>query len=105
MKITQSHRPGLAKIDPRPRTIYCSQGRVVLATNLDGFISGNALHGLFVGETRMLSRYRHLVEGKPPQTVVVSNVEQHSWLGYYVILPPGLRMDRRYRFGSDAAGF
>ena len=91
MKITQSHRPGLAKIDPRPRTIYCSQGRVVLATDLDGFIGGNARHGLFVGETRMLSRYRHLVQSKPPQMVVVSNVEQHSWLGYYVILPPGLK--------------
>jgi glycogen debranching enzyme len=91
MKITQSHRPGLAKIDPRPRTIYCSQGRAVLATDLDGFIGGNARHGLFVGETRVLSRYRHLVEGKPPQMVVVSNVEQHSWLGYYIVLPPGLK--------------
>jgi len=91
MKITQFHRAGLAKIDPRPRTIYCSQGRVVLATGLDGFIGGNARHGLLVGETRMLSRYRHLVEGKPPQMVVVSNVEQHSWLGYYVVLPPGLK--------------
>jgi glycogen debranching enzyme len=91
MKITQSHRPGLAKIDPRPRTIYCSQGRAVLATDLDGFIGGNARHGLFVGEARVLSRYRHLVEGKPPQMVVVSNVEQHSWLGYYIVLPPGLK--------------
>src|SRR5437763_1376206 len=91
MKITQSHQPSLAKVDPRPRTSYCSQGRVVLATDIDGFIGNNASHGLFVGETRMLSRYCHLVEGKPPQMVVVSNVEQHSWLGYYVVLPPGLK--------------
>jgi glycogen debranching enzyme len=91
MKITQSHRQGLAKIDPCPRTIYCSQGRAVLATDLDGYIGGDPRQGLFVGETRMLSRYRHLVEGKPPQMVVVSNVEQHSWLGYYVTLPPGLK--------------
>jgi glycogen debranching enzyme-like protein len=82
MKITQPHRQGLAKIDPRPRTIYCSQGRAVLATDLDGFITGDAHHGLFVGETRMLSQYRHVVEGKQPQMIVVSNVEQHSWLGY-----------------------
>jgi glycogen debranching enzyme len=91
MKITQSHRQGLAKIEPRPRTNYCSQGRVVLASDLDGFIAGNPRHGLFVGETRMLSRYRHLVKDKAPQMVVVSNVEQHSWLGYYVALPPGFK--------------
>jgi glycogen debranching enzyme len=91
MKNTQPHRQGLAKIDPRSRTIYCSQGRAILATDLDGFITGDAHHGLFVAETRMLSRYRHLVEGKQPQMVVVSNVEQHSWLGYYVALPPGLK--------------
>lgn len=64
---------------------------MVLATDLDGFIDGEPQHGLFVGETRMLSCYRHLVEGKPPKMVVVSNVEQHSWLGYYVSLPPGLK--------------
>ena len=81
----------LAKISPRPRTIYCSQGRAVLATDLDGVIGGFPKHGLFVGETRVLSRYRYLVEGKPPQMVAVSNVEQHSWLGYYIFPPPGLK--------------
>jgi glycogen debranching enzyme len=93
MKSTTSHWQGLAKINPRPSTIYCSQGRVVLATDRDGFIVDDPRHGLFVGETRMLSLYRHLVEGKPPQMVVVSNVEQHSWLGYYVSLPPGLKWE------------
>ncbi len=48
-------------------------------------------HGLFVGETRLLSRYRYLVDGKPPQTVAVSNVEQHSWLGYYISPAPGVQ--------------
>src|ERR1051325_7824559 len=90
MKIAQFHDQSLAKIRPRPRTIYCSQGRAVFATDLDGYITGDSRHGLFVGETRMLSRYRHLVEGKAPQMVVVSNVEQHSCLGYYIFLPPGL---------------
>lgn len=63
----------------------------MLATDREGSVIKNPYHGLFVGETRMLSRYRHLVEGKPPQMVVVSNVEQHSWLGYYISLPPGLK--------------
>src|SRR5690348_7012898 len=81
----------LAKIDPRPRTIYCSQGRAVLATDLDGLIRGAPHHGLFVGETRMLSRYCYLLNDTQPQPIAVSNVEQHSWLGYYISTPPGLQ--------------
>jgi glycogen debranching enzyme len=81
----------LAKISPRPKTIYCSQGRAVLATNLDGWIGDSRRHGLFVGETRLLSRYRYVVDGKVPQTVAVSNVEQHSWLGYYISPAPGAK--------------
>ena len=84
-----NHHRSLAKIAPRPKTIYCSQGRAVLATNLDGLIGDFPKHGLFVGETRLLSRYRYFVDGKMPQTVAVSNVEQHSWLGYYISPAPG----------------
>jgi len=63
----------------------------VLATDLDGLIGDFPRHGLFFGETRLLSRYRYFVEGKAPETVAVSNVEQHSWLGYYISPPPGLK--------------
>ena len=86
----RQHR-SLAKVNPQPRTIYCSQGRAVLATDLDGLIGDFPRHGLFVRETRVLSHYRYFVEGKAPQTVAVSNVEQHSWLGYYICPPPGLK--------------
>jgi glycogen debranching enzyme len=88
--LAEADHRSLARLSPRPRTIYCSQGRAVLATDLDGWIRGYPRHGLFVGETRVLSRYRHLVEGKAPQMVAVSNVEQHSWLGYYIFPPTGL---------------
>jgi glycogen debranching enzyme len=84
----QRHR-SIAKVSPRPRIMYCSQGRAVLATDLEGLIGDFPRHGLFYGETRVLSRYRYFVDGKPLQMVVVSNVEQHSWLGYYVAPPPG----------------
>lgn len=87
----EPHHRSLAKISPRPSTIYCSQGRAVLATDLEGMIDEFPRHGLFVGETRLLSRYCYFVEGKKPQTVAVSNVEQHSWLGYYIFPPPGLK--------------
>jgi glycogen debranching enzyme len=80
----------LAKIRPRPKTVYCSQGRAVLATDLDGMIGDFPKHGLFVGETRLLSGYRYFVDGRVPQTVAVSNVEQHSWLGYYITPAPGV---------------
>jgi glycogen debranching enzyme len=39
----------------------------------------------------MLSRYRYFIEGEPPQAIALSNVEQHSWLGYYASVPPGLK--------------
>jgi hypothetical protein len=45
---------------------------------------------LFVHQTRLLSRYRYLIDGKPPEPVAVSNVEQHSGLAYYITLPSGV---------------
>ena len=89
--IGERHYRSLARIEPRPKTIYCSQGRVVLATDLDGLIGTYPRHGLFAYETRVLSRYRYYVNGCEPQRVVVSNVEQHSWLGYYISPLPGLK--------------
>ncbi len=63
----------------------------MLATDLDGLIGNYPRHGLFAYETRVLSRYRYLLDGHEPHRVVVSNVEQHSWLGYYITSPPGLK--------------
>jgi glycogen debranching enzyme len=79
----------LVRLRPRDETLYVSQSRTVLATGRDGFITDNPDQGLFVHETRLLSRYRYLIDGTPPQPVALSNVEQHSWLGYYIMLPPG----------------
>jgi glycogen debranching enzyme len=84
------HHRSLAKLIPRQKTIYCSQGRAVLATDLDGLIDDFPQHGFFFSETRVLSRLCYFVDSKAPQTVAVSNVEQHSWLGYYIFPPPGL---------------
>jgi len=35
----------------------------------------------------MISRYRWLIDGKEPLPVALSNIEQHSWLGYFIDLP------------------
>jgi len=86
-------RSRLIRLRPRMDTLYVSQSRAVLATDLDGFISNGAEHGLFVHQTRLLCRYRYTINGEPLQPVALSNVEEHSWLGYYITLAPGVETD------------
>jgi glycogen debranching enzyme len=81
--------PSLTRLRPRIHTLYVSQGRTVLAADPDGFISGGMDHGLFVHETRLLSYYHWRVNGEELTPSALANVEQHSWLGYYIIVPPG----------------
>lgn len=88
--MTNYSRTHLVRISPRNDTLYVSQGRTVLATHRDGFIAGGPEQGLFVHQTRLLSRYRYLVDGKSMLPVVLSNYEQHNWLGYYITLAPGV---------------
>ncbi|MGE0129051.1 MAG: glycogen debranching N-terminal domain-containing protein [Blastocatellales bacterium] len=78
----------LVRLRPRNDTVYVSQSRVALATGLDGFISRRKEQGLLVYQTRMLSRYRYLINGEQPEEVGISNVEQQSWIGYYVAISP-----------------
>jgi glycogen debranching enzyme len=85
-------RDHLVRLRPQPDTLYVSEGRTVLATARDGFIAEGEEHGLFVHQTRLLSRYAYLIDGEPPLPIALSNVEQHSWLGYYIALPPGIRV-------------
>lgn len=82
-------RSDLVRLRPRSDALYVSRGFVSLAADLDGFIHDGPEHGLFVHETRMLSRYRWLVNGEPLTPVALSNVDQHTWLGYYILQAPG----------------
>jgi glycogen debranching enzyme len=79
----------LVHLRPRMDTLYTSQNHTVLATDRDGFVRKTPDHGLFVHETRLLSHYQYSINGNLPYPVALSNVEQHSWLGYYIVLPPG----------------
>ena len=85
-----ARRDYLVRLRPRVETIYVSQGRTVLATGRDGFVREGGGQGLFAYQTRLLSRYRYLIDGRPPTPAALSNVEQHSWLGYYITLAPGV---------------
>ncbi|MFN3326378.1 MAG: glycogen debranching N-terminal domain-containing protein [Bryobacteraceae bacterium] len=60
----------------------------MLAAHPDGFLHDGVEHGFF-HETRLLSRYRYLIDGRPLKAVALSNIQQHSWLGYYITFPPG----------------
>jgi glycogen debranching enzyme len=79
----------LIRLQPRPDTLYVAQGRTVLATGRDGAICGEPDHGLFFHETRLISRHRFTVNGEPLSPVALSNVLQHSFLGYFIRVPPG----------------
>lgn len=81
----------LIRLRTRAETLYASQNRTVLATRRDGFINSEPDHGLFVHGTRLLSRYEYELNGQPPFPSGLSNVEQHTWLGYYVAPAPGVR--------------
>jgi glycogen debranching enzyme len=81
----------LVRLRPRDALVYATQGRTVLATARDGFITDVGEEGLWVYQTRMLSRYQWLIDGQPPQMTSNSNVQQHSWLGYYIASPPGIK--------------
>jgi hypothetical protein len=79
---------GLIQLWPRRGTVEVSCGRTVLVSGEDGVITGKrAVEGLYVYETRMLSRYGWLMNGKSPEFSCGSNLEQSSWMGYYVQAP------------------
>lgn len=93
----------LVRLHPREDSFEVSQGRSVLSTNLNGFIPRNTANGLFVHQTRMLSGYRWLLDGVEPLAVALSNVHQHSWLGYYIQLPHSLKPGEKDRGSGEMA--
>lgn len=76
------------KIRPRPGIIQISRGRTAFVFNQDGAVAQDqAVEGLYIYQTRVLSKYAWQVNGKCPEFSCGSNVEQFSWIGYYVQSP------------------
>ena len=75
------------RLRPRSDVHYVSQSHTVLATDRDGFFDRGEERGLYVYQTRLLSTYRWRIAGEVPERVDQSNVEQHSWMGYYMAPP------------------
>jgi hypothetical protein len=93
----------LVRLRVRPGATYVSSGRTVLATDEDGAVLPRLDRGLFIDETRLVSRYRHLVDGVPPRLVSASNVAQRSWLGYFIAPAPGGEAEKERDHISDGA--
>src|SRR5438094_189828 len=89
----------LVLLRPRSDSFYVSKNRTVLATDLHGTINSNPEDGLFVYQTRLLSRYRYFVNGEQPRPLALSNVHQNTWMGYYIVAPPGVDPNARPDFG------
>ena len=82
-------RSDLVRLRPRHDALSMGRNFLSIVTGRDGFLDGGEEHGLFVHETRMLSRYRWLVDGEPLTPVALSDLDQHTWLGYYIREAPG----------------
>lgn len=93
-------RQHLVRLRTRAETLYVSQNRTVLATRRDGFINAEPDHGFFVRSTRLLSRYEYRLNGEPLLPNGLSNIEQHTWLGYYVAAAP----DAIDNYGTQGPG-
>ncbi len=93
----------LIRLHPREGSFQVSQGRTVLSTQRDGFIAADTSAGLFVHQTRMLSCYRWRIDNVEPLASALSNVEQYSWLGYYIQLPPDLNVEQKDRGSGEMA--
>ncbi len=84
------HEFDLIRIETRPQEIISSQSRTVLIANRDGWLSDLRLHGLFIHETRVLSRYLWRINGDL-YTVEASPVHQFSRLSYHIGRPRRVR--------------
>ena len=89
------------RLHPREATFETTQGRTVLVTGLKGMVERGETPGLYVHKTRMLSQWEYLIDGQHPALVAASNVEQHSWLGYYIQLAPGVHIEQEDRGSGE----
>src|SRR5579864_1870943 len=80
----------LVRLRPRPEQTQVSRSRTVLVMDRHGLVCGGPREGLFVHQARLLSRWEYRVNGVEPMPVALSNVQQHSWLGYYIRQAPGV---------------
>lgn len=78
----------LIQLRPRANTVQMSRGRTALVFRQDGVIEhDDPMQGLYIYNTRTLGRYCWRMNGKLPEFSCGSNLEQSSWMGYYIQAP------------------
>jgi glycogen debranching enzyme len=78
----------LITIRPRAGTTQMSRGRTSLVTSIDGSVDRTrAVEGLYIYDTRVLAHYAWRMNSKVPDLSTSSNIEQFSWLGYFIQSP------------------
>ncbi|HEY3568437.1 MAG TPA: glycogen debranching N-terminal domain-containing protein [Thermoanaerobaculia bacterium] len=82
---------GDGDLDPfRPAHMLWHQGYTLLVSRRDGTVTGEGLEGLYDFDTRILSRYRLLVDRREPRYVSSCTLESdHGRVWLYVPLPGG----------------
>ncbi|MFL6263693.1 MAG: glycogen debranching N-terminal domain-containing protein [Thermoanaerobaculia bacterium] len=82
---------GDGDLDPfRPAHTLWHQGYTLLVARPDGTVTGEGLEGLYDFDTRILSRYRLLVDRREPRYVSSCTLESdHGRVWLYVPLPGG----------------
>lgn len=78
----------MATIDPHRGRHLAFYGYSVLLSNNDGTMTDGAIHGLFDYDTRVLSRYRMLVDGRPPTCDMSASVSHDYWVAHLTVTPP-----------------
>ncbi len=78
----------LIKVRPRTANTQISRGRTAFISEHNGEAHpDHAAEGLYIYDTRVLSRYGWRINGKQPEFSCGTPVEQFTWMGYYVQAP------------------
>lgn len=81
-------RSNLISIRPRNSNTMISRGRTAFVSdNLGEAHKNHSGEGLYVYNTRVLSHYVWLIDGKKPEFTCGSEIEQFTWMGY-LVQPP-----------------
>ncbi|MGC1870377.1 MAG: glycogen debranching N-terminal domain-containing protein [Acidobacteriaceae bacterium] len=87
----EDHNPGkgsLIQIRPRVTTTHLSRGRTAFVSKHNGEVEQDrAKQGLYIYNTRVLSKYCWRMNSKTPKFSCASNIGQSTWIGYYIRAP------------------
>lgn len=88
MRESSPGRGELIRIRPRTTSTQISRGRTAFICEHDGEVHcEQAIEGLHVYDTRVLSRYLWTMNGKKPEFSCGTPIQQSTWMGYFVQAP------------------